>query len=194
MLNRDNLRDGCVFLLLTAIGVVGRWVQPDWHFTPLMAATVLGGFYFRSFFAAMLLPTAIIAISNFALHSYDNVAVHASVYFSMLVPLLLGRGARASWTHTNGTKGREGWQMAPWGVLCGVVPATAFFVITNFVHWASTSMYDHTWVGLVNCYAAALPFYRAMLAGDLFYLTLLVGCLALAVGNDPELVRVRVKK
>ena len=189
MSNRDTLRDVSVFLLLTAIGVVGRWIQPDWNFTPLMAATVLGGFYFRSFFAAMLLPIAILAISNFALQSHDSVAVHASVYFSMLVPLLMGR-----WAHAFRSEGREGWQMAGWGMLCGVVPATAFFVITNFVHWASTSMYDHTWAGLVNCYTAALPFYRAMLAGDLFYLTLLVGCFALAMGSDPELVRVRVKK
>jgi hypothetical protein len=79
-------------------------------------------------------------------------------------------------------------------VLCGIVPATAFFVVTNLVHWSATSMYEHTWAGLMNCYAAAVPFYRIMLAGDVFYLALLVGCLVLANTKTPELVRVRVKK
>jgi hypothetical protein len=184
MTNRDNLRDLSVFLLLTAIGVVGRWVQPDWHFTPLMAVTVLGGFYFRSLLAAVLLPVGILTISDLALNAHDSVAVHVSVYLMMIVPLVLGRWARGS----------EGWQLAGHGILCGVVPATAFFLVTNFAHWASTSMYEHTWAGLMNCYAAAVPFYRAMLSGDLFYLTLLVGCLALASAKSPELVRERVKK
>jgi hypothetical protein len=102
----------------------------------------------------------------------------------MIVPVLLGRSAR----------GKSGWQLAGAGALCGVVPATAFFIVTNFVHWAATSMYDHTWGGLMNCYAAGLPFYRTMLAGDVFYLGMLVGCLALAGEKSPLLAAGRVKK
>ncbi|MDZ4658166.1 MAG: DUF6580 family putative transport protein [Bythopirellula sp.] len=184
MTSRDTLRDLCVFFLLLAIGVVGRWVQPDWNFTPLMAVTVLGGYYFRSVWTAALLPVAILTISNFALDGHDNLAVQMSVYMMMIVPLALGR-----WT-----RGSAGWRLVGHGALCGLVPATAFFVVTNFVHWAATSMYEHTWAGLANCYAAAVPFYRTMLAGDIFYLTLLAGCLALANTKTPELVRVRVKK
>ncbi len=194
MTNRDNLRDLSVFLLLTAIGVVGRWVQPDWHFTPLMAVTVLGGFYFRSLWVAALLPISILTISDLALDAHDSIAVQISVYLMMIVPLALGRWARRSEGWRSAGWNGAGWDTAGQGILCGVVPATAFFVVTNFVHWASTSMYGHTWAGLMNCYAAAVPFYRMMLAGDLFYLTLLVGCFALASGSSPELVRVRVKK
>jgi hypothetical protein len=184
MTNRDNLRELSVFLLLTAIGIVGRWAQPDWHFTPLMAVTLLGGYYFRSLWVAMALPVVVRAISDLALSSHDSLAVQISVYLMMIVPLALGR-----WT-----RGSAGWGLVGRGVLCGFVPATAFFVVTNFVHWASTSMYDHTWTGLMNCYVAALPFYRTMLTGDLFYLTVLVGCLALANGKTPVFAPERVKK
>jgi hypothetical protein len=177
-------RDLIVFALLTSIGVVGRWAQPDWNFTPLMAITVLGGYYFRSLLPAVLLPVSVLAISNLALDSYDSVPVLISVYAMMLVPLFLGRAAR----------GKSGWQLAGVGALCGLVPATAFFIVTNFVHWAATSMYDHTWAGLMNCYVAALPFYRTMLVGDLFYLGLLVGCLALAGEKSPLLAADRLKK
>ena len=148
MSNRDTLRDLSVFFLLLAIGVVGRWVQPDWNFTPLMAITVLGGYYFRSAWTAAVLSVGILTISNLALDGYENVAVLLSVYSMMIVPLALGRWAR----------GTEGWPWVGKGMLCGLVPATAFFIVTNFVHWASTSMYEHTLTGLMQCYVAALPF------------------------------------
>ncbi len=184
MSKRDTLRDLSVFFLLLAIGVVGRWSQPDWNFTPIMAATVLGGYYFRSMWLAALLPVGILTISNFALDGYENVFVLLSVYFMMIVPMALGR-----WT-----RGAEGWQIVGKGMLCGFVPATAFFIVTNFVHWASTSMYAHTWEGLTNCYVAGLPFYRTMLAGDVFYLGLLAGSLASVGLKTPAFARERVKK
>jgi hypothetical protein len=184
MKNRDCVRDLTVFALLTAIGVVGRWAQPDWNFTPLMAVTVLGGFYFRSALTAALLPVGILTISNLALDAYDSLAVQASVYAMMIVPVLLGCSAR----------GKAGWQLAGASALCGILPATTFFIVTNFVHWAATSMYEHTWAGLLNCYVAALPFYRTMLVGDVFYLGLLVSCLALAGEKSPLLATERVKK
>jgi hypothetical protein len=184
MSNRDTLRELSVFFLLLAIGVVGRWVQPDWNFTPLAAVTIVGGFYFRSLWTATLLPVGILTISNLVLDGYENMAVMLSVYLAMIVPLLLGRWARGS----------EGWPMVGRGLLCAFVPATVFFVVTNFVHWAATSMYEHTWAGLMECFVSALPFYRTMLAGDIFYLGLLIGCLAWGGTKTPVLVRERVRK
>lgn len=184
MKNHNSVRDLTVFALLAAIGVVGRWAQPDWNFTPLMAVAVLGGFYFRSLLPALLLPVSVLTISNLVLDSYNSLAVMISVYAMMIVPVLLGRSAH----------GKSGWQLAGVGALCGLVPATAFFIVTNFVHWAATSMYDHTWASLMNCYVAGLPFYRTMLVGDVFYLGLLVGCLTLAGEKSPLLATERVKK
>jgi len=45
-----------------------------------------------------------------------------------------------------------------------------FFVISNFAVWASyRTLYAATWQGLVNCYVAAIPFYRNTFAADLVY-------------------------
>jgi hypothetical protein len=60
------------------------------------------------------------------------------------------------------------------------VPATAFYVATNFAVWAFTGLYEKTLAGLAQCYLAAVPFYRTMLAGDVFFLIVLGGCLAIA--------------
>jgi hypothetical protein len=182
MNRRDTVRDLIVFSLLLAIGVAGRWAQPDWNFTPLAAVAAIGSYYFASLGAAVLLPVCVLAVSDLALSAHDSWAVLLSVQVMMLLPVLMGRLARR--TH--------GWRLAGLGALTGIVPATAFFVVTNFVHWASTSMYEKTWAGLMTCYAAGVPFYRSMLAGDVFYLTLLVGCLAVATMAVPQASRVRV--
>ena len=50
-----------------------------------------------------------------------------------------------------------------------------FFLITNFGVWISTSMYDKTLPGLVECYTLAIPFFRNTILGDVFYSLLLFG-------------------
>jgi len=170
VVNRDTLRELTVFGLLLAIGVLGRWAQPDWNFTPTAAVAALGGYYFRRLLPAVLLPVSVLVISDVLLAPHDSWPVFATVQLMMLVPMVIGRSAR------NAT----GWQSAWRWALCGVAPATAFYLVTNLAVWAFTGLYEKTLAGLAACYVAAVPFYRAMLAGDVFYLIVLVGCLAIA--------------
>lgn len=37
--------------------------------------------------------------------------------------------------------------------------STSFFLLSNLVVWAGSSMYPHTASGLADCYVAAIPFY-----------------------------------
>ncbi|MEM9186008.1 MAG: DUF6580 family putative transport protein [Planctomycetota bacterium] len=167
---KSHARDLTVFALLLAIGVFGRWAQPTWNFTPMAAVTAVGGYYFASPWAAVLLPVSVLAVSDLTLPVHDSAWVQASVHLMMVLPLLLGRWAR----------GRSPKTQVGLLALCGVAPATAFFVVTNFAVWAFKSNYERTLAGLGECYAAGLPFYRAMLAGDVFYMTVLAACLMLA--------------
>jgi len=181
VMNRETLRELAVFCLLLAIGIVGRWAQPAWNFTPLAAVTALGGYYFRQRIAAVLLPMSVLAISDLLLPTHDSWPVLASVHLMMIVPLLLGRRART----------QEGRQRGISLALCGVLPATSFFLVTNFAVWAFKGTYDKTLEGLAMCYTAGLPFYRGMLLGDLFYLTILLGCLAIAGAFAPRSAMLR---
>jgi hypothetical protein len=169
-MNRETRRDLLVFSLLLAFGVLGRWLEPAWNFTPLAAVTALGAYYFRNWLPAILLPSAMLAISDLLLPTHDTGLVVVAVHLSAIVPLALGRAARRA----------EGWRRAlAWG-LCGFVPATVFFLVTNFAVWASGTMYEPTLAGLMRCYELALPFYRTMLAGDVCYVSLTAACLAAA--------------
>ena len=169
-MNRDAFRELLVFTLLVALGVVGRWAQPLWNFTPLAAVTVMGAYYFRGLLPAVLVPTSVLVIGDLFLMPHDNWIAQVAVHATAIIPLALGRAARRG-------SGRA--QVAYWS-LCGFVPATVFYLMTNFAVWASKSLYEPTFAGLMECYRRGIPFYRWMLAGDLCYVSLMAACVAAA--------------
>ncbi|WP_428307339.1 DUF6580 family putative transport protein [Lacipirellula sp.] len=183
-MNRETRRDLLIFALLLAFGVVGRWAEPAWNFTPLAAVTALGAFYFRSWLPAILLPSTLLVVSDLMLPSHDAWQVQLSVHLMAIVPLMLGRAAR----------NQEGWRRAAFWGMCGFVPATMFYLVTNFAVWASKSLYAPTVAGLMESYAKALPFYRTMLAGDVCYIALMTGCLAAAHLLQPQGLEQLVKR
>jgi hypothetical protein len=171
-LDKKLLEEVLVFFVLVAIGVAGRWRQPDWCFTPIAAVAVFAGFYFRRFAVAVLVPLALMAISDLALPAYNNQGVMLTVHLAIMLPVLLGLlfKTRSSVPVT-----------ALKLVACGLVPATCFFLMSNWAVWQFQSDYEPTLAGLAACYAAAIPFYRAMLAGDVFYMALILGSYAAAI-------------
>ena len=62
--------------------------------------------------------------------------------------------------------------------------SVVFFVVSNFACWVL--FYPHTLGDLARCYTVAIPFFRNMLIGDLFYSFLLFGALALAQSRFPS--------
>lgn len=188
-MNKDHhtTHDLLVFTLLVAIGVAGRWGQPEWAFTPIAATAIFAGYFFSRWAVATIVPIAILAISDLLLPAYNNIPVMLATYAVMAAPVWLGRMM---------ARRRTGWSSAWWWALCGVLPATLFFLVSNFAVWAFQSDYVKTLSGLAECYWAAVPFYRWMLAGDIFYLTVLLACWSLAGGWAMAAlpVRERVKK
>lgn len=168
---QPTIRDVLVFLLLVSIGVAGRWAQPEWCFTPTAAAAIFAGCYFARLGVAALVPIAILGISDLALESHDSFAVMFATYAVMTVPVFFGRWLRNS---------EGGASTAVRLAICGLLPATLFWLVSNFAVWAFQSDYEKTWGGLMHCYLRAVPFFRWMLAGDVFYLVVLFGCAAIA--------------
>jgi hypothetical protein len=164
---QQTFGDLIVFILLIAIGVAGRWGQPLWAFTPTAAAAVFAGFYFSRVAIAAMVPLTILGISDLILPAYNSIPVMLITYVAMIVPIWFGRLLRGE-----NRNARSALKLA----LCGLLPATLFFIASNFAVWAFQSDYEKSFAGLVECYVAALPFYRWMLAGDIVYMTLMVGC------------------
>lgn len=171
---QQTIQDVLVFALLVAIGIVGRWGQPQWAFTPMAAVTIFAGFYFSRIAIAAMVPVAILAISDQLLPAYNSIPVMILTYAAMVPPIWLGRMLR----NENRASGAA-WKLA----ICGLAPATLFFFVSNFAVWAFQSDYETSLAGLAECYWAAVPFYRWMLAGDIFYVSVLTACWLVAASS-----------
>jgi hypothetical protein len=64
-------------------------------------------------------------------------------------------------------------------VAASLAMSSLFFVLSNAAVW--WAWYPHNWEGLLNCYAAAIPFFRPTIQSDLLFTTLTVGCYSVAV-------------
>ena len=84
------------------------------------------------------------------------------VYAAALIPVFLGKLIRD----------RSGA-----GVIASAAFASSlsFFLITNFMVWATGNMYPHTIGGLSACLLAGIPFYRSQVLGDTFYTVAIFG-------------------
>src|SRR5215475_6457765 len=92
---QHNVQDLLVFALLVAIGVAGRWGQPEWCVTPTAAAAIFAGLYFSRVAIAVLVPVTILAISDLLLPAYDSIPVMIATYAVMIVPVWFGRMQRS---------------------------------------------------------------------------------------------------
>ncbi len=173
--HQSILVDAAVFGLLVGIGVLGRWGQPAWAVTPLAATAMFAGAYFSRPAIAVLVPLLAMFLSDAALLGYDHFGVMLTVYAAMGLPVLVGR-----WLTLSGgtTQGNARWYGRL--VVGSALPATLFFLLTNLAVWFFRSDYSASVEGLLTCYANALPFYRQMLAGDVFYTGVLFGGVAIA--------------
>ncbi|MCA9247023.1 MAG: hypothetical protein KDA42_07910 [Planctomycetales bacterium] len=155
------------FLVLVILAAGGRLLEPLWCFTPMAAVAMFSGFYFRDLRIAALVPLAAMAFSDVFLPAYDGVAVALAVYGAFLLPLFLGRRLQ-----------KHEWSLRP--LAYSLLPATVFFLTTNLAIWMFRPWYEPNLAGLVECYTAAIPFFRWMLMGDLFYVAAIFGVYALA--------------
>jgi hypothetical protein len=150
------------------IGVVGfsvcaRLLPHPWNFTPMMAAALFAGYEAASAATGVLVTLSALALSDAIMGFYGGFWY---VYAASLLPVALGRAARK----------REGIGSV---AAAAAASSVSFFLVTNFMVWATGRMYPHTLSGLGACFAAALPFYRNEVLGDAFYTLAIFGSYAL---------------
>jgi hypothetical protein len=152
-------------VLLVALAA-SRVVPHAWNFTPLVAIALFGGARLERTSSGIALTLGALAASDLVLGNFPYAGM-AWVYGAVVAIVVLGRTLR----------GR--------GVAAAFAAALAggalFFVVTNFGVWLAGELYARTAAGLVACYVAAVPFYRAQIAADAIYTVALFGAHSLAV-------------
>lgn len=166
--SRPALVEGVVFAALVCIVVFSRWIGHAPNATAAAAAALFAGFFFRSTWLAVATPIAAMLISDSLLGGY-HAGIMVTVYASLVLPVIAGR------LLNRGTIGRR----LMTGVSCVLGGSILFFIATNLAVWAFSGYYARSAAGLAECYAAALPFFRFTVMGDLFYSACLFGGYAL---------------
>jgi hypothetical protein len=148
---------------MVVLGAGARLVPHPWNFTPMMAIALFAGSHARKTSTAVLATLFALALSDALMGFYPGFWY---VYAAALIPVLLGRLIR----------NRDGV-----GAIAGAALASSlsFFLITNFMVWATGQLYPRTMAGLSACYLAGIPFYRNQVLGDAVYTVAIFGGYAL---------------
>ena len=149
--------------ILILIGAVARFLPHLPNFTPVGALALFGGTKLKNKYAAILVPVAIMAMTDFYL------GFHKLIFFtwgSMALAALIGFWVRKKY----------GFNRIAIGTLAGSV---LFFAITNFGVFLQ-GWYGYSFSGLAQTYVMAIPFFRNSLMGDVFFSAVFFGCYELA--------------
>ena len=170
MINARNI----FILLLIVIAAALRIADVlPYNFTPIAAMALFGGAMFSKRGLAFLAPLAVMFISDLFIGFHGTIW---AVYLGFIGIVLIGQLVRKKPTMLS----------ALGGALAGSV---LFFLLTNAAVWLQGVYYTQDLVGLLNCYALGLPFFRGTLAGDMLFTLVFFGSFKLAEYRFPSLVK-----
>ena len=158
-----------LLVALMMVAVAARLLPHPPNFSPIGAIALFAGASFADRRLALVLPLAIMLISDLFIGLHQTLPV---VYGCLALNVLLGQ-----WAGNKLSVSR----LLPAGLLGSVI----FFVATNVAVWLNYG--SPTWESLATYFAQAVPFFRYTLAGDMFYGCVLFGSLAFAQVYFPNL-------
>lgn len=150
-----------------------RFLPTPPNFAPIAAMAMFGGAYFADKRLALLLPVAVMLLTDMVLGFHSLMWV---VYLSFAAMVGIGVLVGRQISFLNVTA----------GALSGSI---LFFVTTNLAVWATGAgiYYPLTGEGLLLCFTAALPFFHNTIAGDLLFTGVFFGGFELATRFIPAL-------
>jgi hypothetical protein len=148
---------------MVVLGACARLLPHPWNFTPLMAIALFAGSHARKAGTAVLATLLALALSDAVMGFYSGFWY---VYAAALIPVLLGR-----LIHNHQSAGAV--------AAAAIASSWSFFLITNFMVWATGQLYARSMAGLSACYLAGIPFYRNQVLGDAVYTVAIFGGYAL---------------
>ena len=142
----------CLILILS----FSRLIPHPYNFTPLLAAGIFSGFYFKQFFVGLFVIIFSMFVGDLYLGFHNTMFF---TYIALVVPVGLGIFVRYfKFTEI---------------LVTGLISSIGFFLITNFGAWLTIDMYEKNLAGLINSYILAIPFFHNTLISTLLYLLLL---------------------
>ena len=164
---RFSVLIGIIFL-----AALSRLIPHPFNFTPITAIALFGGAHFANKKQAYLVTFGAMIVSDIFIGGYHSLLPLIYLYFGLAV--LVGAWLR---NHKNPL------------MIAGatLTSSIVFFIVTNFAVWVRGSLYEHTFNGLMQCYAVAVPFFQNTVLGDAIYTAVLFGSFAFVEKRFPSL-------
>jgi len=142
----------CLILVLSFT----RLIPHPWNFTPILAASIFSGFYFKNFFLGLFVVIFSMFLGDLYLGFHSTMFfTYASLALAVAIGILI-KNFKFSEI-----------------LVSGLTSSICFFVITNFGAWLTLEMYEKNLSGLINSYVLAIPFFHNTLISTLVYLILI---------------------
>lgn len=162
-------------VLLILFAALSRVIPHPPNFTPIAAIALFSGVYLNKRLA-FAIPIIAMFISDLILGFHSGMLwVYGSFVIITLLARLVGQ------TFLSVTMGKK----IAYLFSAALASSVIFFIITNFGVWLS-GYYGLDLKGIAECYAAAIPFFRNSLLGDLAYVTLMFGIYGLILHFTPR--------
>ncbi len=145
------------------------------NFAPIAAMALFGGAYYNRKTFAFIIPLAAMFLTDTLIGIYPFAWV---VYLSFAVIVALGIFMLKKISIRN-------------LVIASLTASVSFFIITNFGVWMLGTLYPKTPAGLMESYAAAIPFFQNSLIGDLLFVGIMFGVYELIQHKVPALQKAK---
>jgi Family of unknown function (DUF6580) len=156
-MNSNSAKFGIAIVLIVLVALSRLLPHPD-NFTPVAAIALFSGVYLERRFA-FIIPILALLASDYFIGFYSGMYW---VYGSFILVGLIGLWLKH--------------HKKPLFIFGGALTSSIlFFIVTNFGVWASGTMYPKDVAGLVECYGAAVPFFRNTVTGDLVFVAVMFG-------------------
>lgn len=170
-----KFRDKIIFAsLLILLAVFSRLIPHLPNFTPIAAISIfISAYISKKYF---WLPVLALFLSDIFIGTYD-IRLMLVVYVSFIVIGFFGYFLREK---------RNIFRVL--GV--SFFGSLFFFLTTNFAVWITSSWYQKSLFGLLDCYALAIPFFRNMVMGDIYYLGIIIVLFEFVLNNGYEKIKI----
>ena len=157
-----RLRFGIMATIVSGL-ILSRLVPHAPNFTPILAATLLGGTYFYKKRWAYIVPIVTMVVSDYFIYTfvygseylYPN-KISIAVYGCILLTGFMGTLMRNKANFVR-------------FMVYTLASSFSFFAITNFSVWLGSVHYPQTAKGLAVCYTVALPFFKNTVLSSMMY-------------------------
>lgn len=145
---------------------------PHWpNVSPVAAMALFGGAYFADKKMAFIVPFVALFLSDLILGLHNTmIFVYAGFALTVAIGFLLKN--RVNVTNT---------------AFAAVASSVLFFLLTNFGAWMTSGLYAKSATGLMQAYAAGIPFFQNSLLGNLVFSAVIFAGYAFLQRNVPSL-------